>query len=551
MRPSVDRPAEDGEVAVRMPSRYVSLRSAAAGFAALATVAAFVQIERGIGSTAQSLLYVGHDLMMCLALAIGFVLLTRRPWASAFAGVVVVLLVWFASYLKTQATAVPALASDLLRLVDAWQIVAGFGWPAILALVGCVGLFLVMFRLEDPVPIRWRQRLASVGAAGALMAGSGAIQAEIPAEDFTDPEFRVPKIAQFVRSIYAKPEFRDASFPGLGPYCCFRDASRPTLKSTAPVMPNLVVVLQESTFPPENIKGVAPVRNALLEGSSPLRVDVVGGGTWVEEYSMLHGVPPSVYGSDFLQVLWLGRKLGLEGRLAPMLSASGYRTVSILPYFGHEVADSDEMQRSLGFERVVDCSDIEGCERGGVWTTVTDAGVYDRALKELRSSDRPALVYAATMRQHSPHVYRYPKHAFRDEILAEYRRRLELSGAEIEGFLRELQSLERPTIVLVFGDHVPSDVQMGFTESDFRTSPRRTFFNLYDAEGRGVAGKVMGAYPSVEAPSTAFLDAILLRFAGFESDYIDRKLAMMRDCGGVFCGKPGGGSEVVARGARH
>jgi hypothetical protein len=42
---------------------------------------------------------------------------------------------------------------------------------------------------------------------------------------------------------------------------------------------------------------------------------------------------------------------------------------------------------------------------------------------------------------------------------------------------------------------------------------------------------------------------ILLRFAGFESDYIDRKLAMMQACGGVFCVKPEGGSQVDVRGA--
>jgi len=367
-----------------------------------------------------------------------------------------------------------------------------------------------------------------------MLAGSGAIQARIPAELLVELP-RVPKVAFFARSIWATPDFRDARFPELGPYCCFRNAARPSLRFAGAVMPNIVVVLQESTFPPHHLRDVAPVRNRLLDGAWPLRVDVVGGGTWVEEYALLHGVPPSVYGNDFLQVMWLGRSLGLEARLAPMLTEAGYRTVSILPYFGRMVGDSEVMQHSLGFSEVIDCSGIDECTEGADWTRLSDAAVYGRVLAELRGSRGPAFVYAATIRQHSPHVQRFPLRNYRKEVMAEYLRRLELSSSDLTGFLQSLPPLERPTLVMVFGDHIPGDVYAAFSATDFRISPKRTFFNLYDAEGRAVAAKVMREYPSVEALSTAFLDAILLRFAGFESDYIDRKLRMMRACAGEFC----------------
>lgn len=516
------------------------------GLAAVALVAVFVQIERGMGNVALSLLFVGHNLMMCAALGLACLLLTRRPWTSVFAGVAIVLLVWFASYLKVAATDIPVFASDLPRLLDTWDVVVDFGWPALAATAACAALLMLLFRLERPVSLALMPRVLYSVAAAAMLAGSGAIQARIPADDDDVLTNNGPKIAQFFRSVYATPDFRDARFPELAPYCCFRNAARPTLQFDGAVMPHIVIVLQESTFPPDNLRGVAPVRSRLLEGASPLLVDVVGGGTWVEEYALLHGVAPSAYGRDFLQILWLGRSMGLEGRLAPMLADAGYRTVSILPYFSHALGDSAAMQRSLGFERVVDCARIDGCEQGGGWTTVSDAAIHEQALKELRASDGPALVYAATMRQHSPHVHRYPKKAYRDEILAEYLRRLELSGTEADAFLRALQTLARPTVVLMFGDHIPSDVNTAYSADEFRTSRRHTYFNLYDFAGKGVAARVMAGYPSVEAPSTAFLDAILLGYAGFESDYIDRKLAMMRNCAGVFCGKRRGEPEHLA-----
>jgi len=107
------------------------------GLAAVALVAVFVQIERGTGNVALSLLFVGHNLMMCAALGLACLLLTRRPWTSVFAGVAIVLLVWFASYLKVAATDIPAFASDLPRLLDTWDVVVDFGWPALAATAAC------------------------------------------------------------------------------------------------------------------------------------------------------------------------------------------------------------------------------------------------------------------------------------------------------------------------------------------------------------------------------------------------------------------------------
>lgn len=532
-------------------ARFLHPRTLGAAVAALAAVAAFVQIERGVGNAWRSLLFAGHDLIAAAAIGLVVLLVTRRPWVSAFVGVAITLLIWFASRLKVAATDTPALASDLPRLLDTWDVVVGFGWPVLAAVGACAAITILCARIEAPIGIGWRHRLSAIGLLGLLMAGAGAIQARIPVDDDDVVTNNGPKIAQFLRSVYASPDFRDAGFSGLGPYCCFRNAVRPALAFDGETMPHVVVVLQESTFPPESLRGVAAVRNRLLDGSSPLFVDVVGGGTWVEEYALLHGVPPSVYGRDFLQILWLGRTKGLEGRLVPMLADAGYSTVSIMPYFGHELGDSAGMQRSLGFDRVVTCAQLAGCGRGGAWTEVSDASLYAHALQELRAADGPAFVYVATMRQHSPHVTGYPKRAYREEIVTEYLRRLELSAAEADDFLAATRSLGRPTIVLMFGDHIATDVNLAFAPEEFVQSRRRTFFNLYDSGGRAVAERLMGEYPSVEAPSTAFLDAILLRFAGFRSDYVDRKLAMMRACGGIFCNLPDGGAAAVASAGRR
>jgi hypothetical protein len=169
--------------------------------------------------------------------------------------------------------------------------------------------------------------------------------------------------------------------------------------------------------------------------------------------------------------------------------------------------------------------------------------MYDRVLKELRDAKQPMFAYFSTMRQHSPHVDRYPKGAFRAEILQEYGRRLELSAQEARAFMEDLRTLDRPTIVLMYGDHIPSDVLLGFPLTSFRVDPRRTFFNIFDAEGNSVTQGAMSDFQGFTAISTGFLDAVLLRAAGFDGRYISQKLELMQQCAGVFCETSADGPE--------
>jgi hypothetical protein len=119
-----------------------------------------------------------------------------------------------------------------------------------------------------------------------------------------------------------------------------------------------------ATFLRGTCGGVVPVSSWLFDGAAPLRVDTVGGGTWVAEYAVFHGVSPTAHGRDHLRVLTLGSRYGLRGRLAPMLERAGYRSVAILPFAG-DLLGGDAMYRSLGLRRVVDCRDVPGAEAFG------------------------------------------------------------------------------------------------------------------------------------------------------------------------------------------
>jgi hypothetical protein len=512
----------------------------------LALAVAFVQIERGSGKPLMVLLFATFDLILVAALAAILLSITRRCLASVFGASAVVFLLYFASWLKMQYTAMAAQAGDLFLLASAWELAAPFARPVVGTAVAVAAVFLALWWWERPLLRGLRMRGAAALLGCLLFVACAWVDNWLPRNDPSLISAGAgPKIALFYRSVYQWPELQPASFPALGEYCCMRMHEPAGIEFRGKVKPNLVVVLQESTFPPSHLRGYEPVHNFLFEGAAPLKVHVRGSGTWVEEYAVLHGVPPTVYGEQYIQINRLGPAMKLPGRIAPLLTGHGYRTTTVYPVSG-PMLSGETLHHSLGMQRFLGCHEIERCHRGADWNETPDSVMFDKALELLRDGDEPQFLFIPTMRQHSPHFSQFPLKEHKREVMREYGRRLALSGQEAQAFVASLRQLSRPTIVLMFGDHVPSDVMAAFDESDFAVDSFQTFFNVYDIAGAPRAAQLMARFPEVKAVDSAFLDVLLLEFAGFTGDYIDTKLQFMRMCHGRFCGQTEGSAEKVA-----
>jgi hypothetical protein len=507
---------------------------------------AFLQIERGNGDRTLVLTFIVFDLLLAAALAGAFLSLTGRWYTSLFAAVAVILLVASASILRMQYTGMKAQASDLVTLYSGWDLVKPFAGPTLAAAGACTVIFGLLMAFERPASRSRAARLLVASLAGLLFGGCALFMAALPPDDHGVTTGRPgAHAAVFFRSLYQWPTLHPATFSGMGEHCCATPASFDA-RFPHDVKPNIVVVLQESTFPPSHLRDRPAVSNFLFKGAAPLKIHVRGGGTWVEEYSLLHGVPPPVYGDDFVQINRLGPAMNLPGRIAPLLSGLGYKTTSIYPTVG-EMLSAERMHLSLGMQHFVDCRDIKPCQSGHDWHKTDDSVFYDEVLRVLGSEDGPQFIFTGTMRQHSPHFHKSGP-AYQREIMEEYGRRLQLSSNDAESFISSLAQLRRPTIVLMFGDHIPSDVMKAFDPQDFVEDPFHTFFNIYDASGTPRAAELMKKFPQVRAVDSAFLDVLLLDFAGFGGDYIDTKLQFMRECGGIFCGRAVGSDQLVRPG---
>lgn len=214
------------------------------------------------------------------------------------------------------------------------------------------------------------------------------------------------------------------------------------------------------------------VDDALFRGD--LDVSVRGGGTCNTEFEFLTGTSMAYVGpSKYPYTLY-----NLEGTatLASQLRDLGYSTTAIHPNLASNW-DRDEVYAQFGFDRFLDINDFQGAEE--LHTGVTDAATYDKVLDLLREDDGPQFIFDVTMQNHSPYdtgsipedrLTHYEPSRFSAEqnaLLNEYLSCIQASDQDLEAFMGQLRELDRPVVLVFFGDHQPS-ISVAYNDALFQ-----------------------------------------------------------------------------------
>lgn len=247
-----------------------------------------------------------------------------------------------------------------------------------------------------------------------------------------------------------------------------------------PARPDVVAVLEESTFDPRMLKvcTLPPCRLRMFEpdrrtrAHGPLSVHTFGGGTWTSEFSMLTGLAHTLFGNAGLYAPY---------NLAPRVShtlpkafrKAGYRAIAIYPMTG-DFLNARNAYDYYGFDAFYD-----GTDYGLGWES-RDADllrVFERIYADERRAhpEQPLFVFMLTLHQHGPHMVplaelpapfdrplfpgRFKPKALDDWLnlnLGNYLERARQSDAMIADLERVLLDADRPAVLLHFGDHQPS-----------------------------------------------------------------------------------------------
>lgn len=359
----------------------------------------------------------------------------------------------------------------------------------------------------------------------------------------------------------AAPAQADTAEAGLAVAPVFTTSS-----GTQTEKPNIVFILLESTFDIGKVfklSNMAQDRlftaNEYTRLLSPLRVNAIGGGTWVTEFETITGVDSRVfgfYGSYTHSTI----SPFVTHTFASYLSGKGYSTTAIYPVPG-EFFNARNAYRNYGFRHFYDAKDLDF---PGEWRKNKDPLIIRKAISVLgNEASQPFFAYVLTLENHSPHscdnpgansgstvaLIQAPKFPGNCTI-NEYLRRLRSTSEAVFEMRDYLETLEkksgRPFVLVVFGDHQPHT----FTSStlfQYDFSPFRTA-TPYDETFIHVMSSIPGKFDCCNGTVPAFVVPSLVAsmLATDPSDvYLRNNLSLYRECGpdvvGAYRGAAGSG----------
>ncbi|HXE78467.1 MAG TPA: sulfatase-like hydrolase/transferase [Rhodanobacter sp.] len=334
----------------------------------------------------------------------------------------------------------------------------------------------------------------------------------------------------------------------------------PPAPATHGPYPDIVQVLEESTFDPANFDACHDVAlcqfalfrpDARTRGAGVLRVHTFGGGTWVSEFAALTGMPHDIFGPGGMYAPFVLAP-HMRDALPWLLRRLGYTTIAVYPTVG-SFLNGRNAYRAYGFDHLYDANELQLDE----WEE-SDAQMFAAAARAYALAKRPGhpvFMMVLTVNQHGPHddaerpklpePWRHgvarglaPAAALNFDT---YLWRLHDSDLAMRGLEHTFLDRPQPTILLHFGDHQPSFA--GLLRGLPRTltpglRPYRDELTYYVLKSN-FPGPALPHYPMLDI---AFLPTMVLQAAGLPADAYFAAATTLRDrCGGRFddCPVPG------------
>lgn len=242
--------------------------------------------------------------------------------------------------------------------------------------------------------------------------------------------------------------------------------------TTTQQLPDILIVQSESLFDPARLNHVEPGRFltefrklAQSSRSGELHVPTFGGGTIRTEFELLTGAPLSSLGG--IQYPWLELGHARFPSVASILARNGYTTTAIHPN-GAAFWNRNRVFPELGFQHFIDVAAFKKEDVVGLFTS--DAALTDHVIAELKDEGPPQFLFAITMENHGPFDWRPNLDAERMAAVpmppqldnggrlwfGNYLYLLDDADHELGRLAEALKQRKRRTLLLFFGDHLPS-----------------------------------------------------------------------------------------------
>jgi phosphoglycerol transferase MdoB-like AlkP superfamily enzyme len=265
------------------------------------------------------------------------------------------------------------------------------------------------------------------------------------------------------------------------------------------LLPNIVFFHAESTFDPavafrlsERVELPLWSKQSETRALSPLRVNVIGGGSWVTEFEVITGVDSRIFGYEgFYTHYYIAPKV--KNSFAEYLVRKGYNTAAFYPVEG-SFYNAEKAFRSYGFKQFIDGPALR---LPSDWGSLIDRDIIKAVIEHgvFKGSD-PFFYFIGTSENHGPHPCRFfdseqqfltmfaATVSFEENCqLNEYLRRAISTSDAFELVLKQLKQIERetgrPFVLLIYGDHQPWSFTEGIYSIAGGTAAEQGFKNFF------------------------------------------------------------------------
>lgn len=230
------------------------------------------------------------------------------------------------------------------------------------------------------------------------------------------------------------------------------------------------------------------IDDALMQGVSYM--SAFGAGTCNSEFEFLTGHSMAYLGAGVYP--FMTYNLIPTENLARQFKKLGYRAVAMHPNHATNW-NRENVFADMGFDKFLSIEDFAGAPE--LCRKVTDAATYDKCLEVLRQSDKPVFIHDVTMQNHSAYdtglvpadqQLHLELSGVKDDVVTwtdEYCSLMEASDKAFADFLDRLRELDRPVVVVMYGDHQPFFTDryndLYFTDEDEATHTERIWQTRY------------------------------------------------------------------------
>lgn len=239
------------------------------------------------------------------------------------------------------------------------------------------------------------------------------------------------------------------------------------------IQPNIIYIMDEAFWDPTRMTSLSfsedPMKNIRAEmasnSSGYLLSPVFGGGTANTEYEALTGF--SMY-NNIAGTIPYQQSMDKEKfvpSIVSILKQQNYNTLAIHAYekifYKRDVA-----YKTLGFDKFIGDTDMKYKDTQVPGGYISDQSVVNEILYQLNQSSKPTFIHAVTMQNHFPfNEGKYPQNtvnvsglstAADTNELETYTQGIKSTDEAMQTLFDGLAKVDRPTIVVFFGDHLPA-----------------------------------------------------------------------------------------------